>query len=125
MIIDLIALVISLLLPVIFPLWQVSANSITSAVKSIVNSGNGSIIFTATTGSGYSYEQSNWGHGAFTLSLLEGLEKMKADYDKDGTITIKEIDLYITNRVKQLTNGKQKPTTIIPASVPDFAIGVR
>jgi hypothetical protein len=98
---------------------------ITSAVKSIVNSGNGSIIFTATTGSGYSYEQSSWGHGAFTLSLLEGLEKMKADYDKDGTITIKEIDLYITNRVKKLTNGKQKPTTIIPASVPDFAIGVK
>jgi len=98
---------------------------ITSAVKSIINSGSGSIIFTATTGSGYSYEQSDWGHGAFTLSLLEGLGKLKADYDNDDTITIKEIDLYITNRVKKLTNGKQKPTTIIPISVPDFAIGVK
>lgn len=80
---------------------------------------------TATTGSGYSYEQKDWGHGAFTLSFLDGLEKAKADYDKDGTITIKEIDLYVTSRVKELTKGKQKPTTIIPNSVPDFAIGVR
>jgi len=31
----------------------------------------------------------------------------------------------VTNRVKQLTKGKQKPTTIIPDSIPDFAIGVR
>ncbi|SFV75082.1 Serine/threonine protein kinase [hydrothermal vent metagenome] len=95
---------------------------ITSAVKSIINSGSGSIIMTATTGSGYSYEQSSWGHGAFTKSLLEGMGQEKADYDKDGIVTIKEIDLYVTNRVKQLTDGKQKPTTIIPNSVPDFAV---
>jgi len=50
---------------------------------------------------------------------------MKADYDNDGMVTIKEIDLYVTSRVKKLTKGKQKPTTIIPSSVPDFAIGVR
>ena len=98
---------------------------ITSAVKSIINSGSGSVIMTATTGSGYSYEKTEWGHGAFTKSFIDGLGKMKADYDKDGTVTIKEIDLYVTNGVKQLTNGKQKPTTIIPSSVPDFAIGVR
>ncbi|WP_321779143.1 caspase family protein [Sulfurimonas sp.] len=98
---------------------------ITSAIKSIINSGSGSIIMTATTGSGYSYEKKEWGHGAFTKSFIDGLDKMKADYDNDGTVTIKEIDLYITTRVKKLTNGKQKPTTIMPRSVPDFAIGVR
>ena len=98
---------------------------ITSAIKSIINSGSGSIIMTATTGSGYSYEQSNWGHGAFTKALLEGVGEQKADYNADDEISIKEIDLYVTNRVKQLTKGKQKPTTIIPDSVPDFAIGVR
>lgn len=98
---------------------------ITSAVKSIINTGSGSIIMTATTGNGYSYEQSNWGHGAFTKSILEGLDRFKADYDGDGTVTIKEIDLYVTNRVKKLTKGKQKPTTIIPASIPDFALGVK
>lgn len=102
---------------------------ITSAIKSIINSGSGSVIMTATTGRGYSYEQSDWGHGAFTKAILEGIGQDKADYDygdgKDGMVTIKELDNYITYRVKKLTNGKQKPTTIIPDSVPDFAIGVK
>jgi len=98
---------------------------ITGAIKSIMNSGTGSIIMTATTGSGYSYEDAKWGHGAFTKSFLDGVGKMRADYDKDNVITIKEIDLYITSNVKKLTDGKQKPTTIIPNSIPDFAIGVK
>ena len=98
---------------------------IVSAIKSITNSGSGSIIFTATTGSGYSYEQTSWGHGAFTKALLDGLGGFKADYNNDGEVSIKEIDLYITNRVKALTNGKQKPTTVIPNSIPDFAMGIK
>jgi WD40 repeat protein len=98
---------------------------VTGAIKSIINSGSGSVIMTATTGNGYSYEDNKWGHGAFTKSIIEGIKNLKADYDNDKIITIKEIDLYITNRVKKLTNGKQKPTTIIPQSVPDFAIGVK
>ena len=98
---------------------------ITGAIKSIINSGSGSIIMTATIGSGYSYEQSDWGHGAFTKALLERVGSAKADYNRDEIITIKEIDLYVINRAKSLIRGKQKPTTIIPRSVPDFAIGVK
>jgi uncharacterized caspase-like protein len=94
----------------------------TSAIKSIINSGTGQVIMTATTGNGYSYEQKEWGHGAFTKALLEGLGKHKADYDADSMVSIKELDLYVTKRVKKLTKGKQKPTTIIPSSIPDFAI---
>ncbi len=94
----------------------------TSAIKSIVNAGTGQVIMTATTGNGYSYEEKSWGHGAFTKSLIEGLKEQKADYDEDGMVSIKEIDLYVTNRVKKLTKGKQKPTTIIPISIPDFAL---
>ena len=94
-------------------------------VRVSISCGNGAIILTATTGNGYSYEQENWGHGAFTKAILEGIGDLKADYDHDKTVTIKEIDLYITNRVKKLTDGKQKPTTIIPQSVPNFAIGVQ
>ena len=97
---------------------------ITGAIKSILNSGSGAIIMTATTGSGYSYEEPKWGHGAFTKALMEGI-KGKADFDNDRTISIKELDLFITNEVKKLTNGKQKPTTIVPNSIPDFAVGVK
>jgi len=98
---------------------------ITSAVKSIINGGTGRIIMTATTGSGYSYEQPDWGHGAFTKALIEGIDNAQADYNHDQAISIKEIDLYVTERVKTLTHGKQKPTTIVPQSIPDFMVGVK
>ena len=41
----------------------------------------------------------------------------------DGVVYIRELDLYVTKRVKALTNGEQKPTTIIPELVQDFAVG--
>ncbi len=97
------------------------AADITAAIKTLVDAGTGQVIMTAATGSTPSLEDPAWGHGAFTAALLEGL-KGKADSDGDGSVTIKELDLYVTRRVKDLTNGRQKPTTIIPSSVPDFAV---
>ncbi len=96
---------------------------ITSAIKSITAAGTGQVIMTAATGNSYSYEDESWGHGAFSKALIEGI-KGKADYDNNHIINIKELDLYVTSRVKILTDGRQKPTTIIPNSVPDFAIGI-
>jgi uncharacterized caspase-like protein len=94
---------------------------ITAAIKSITAEGTGQVIMTAATGSSSSLENATWGHGAFTKALIEGMEG-KADYDHNGVIYIKELDLYVTKRVKDLTKGRQKPTTIIPQSVPDFAV---
>ena len=99
-------------------------DDITAAIKSITAAGTGQVVMTAATGSSVSIEDVNWGHGAFTKAFVEGLDG-KADYDSNRIITIKELDLYVTSRVKALTNGRQKPTTIIPGSIPDFAVGVR
>jgi hypothetical protein len=35
------------------------------------------------------------------------------------------VDLYISERVKELTGGKQTPTTAKPNTVPDFPIAVK
>ena len=43
-------------------------------------------------------------------------------YDKDNKVDVKEIDLYITKRVKALTNGSQHPTTEIPKTMPNFPL---
>ncbi len=100
-------------------------NDFTKAVKDIVNSGTGQVIMTATTGNSYSYEDESWGHGAFTLSIIDGIMKGYADYNRDNIITIKELDLYVTNNVNKITDGMQKPTTIIPESVPDFPVSIK
>jgi hypothetical protein len=34
------------------------------------------------------------------------------------------LDLYISERVKELTDGRQTPTTAKPASIPDFPLAV-
>ncbi len=97
-------------------------NNITKAIKELVSTGREQVIMTAATGGSYSLDKDKWKHGAFTKALLEGLGELRADYDRNSIVSIKEIDLYVTKRVKELTKGKQKPTTIIPESLPDFPI---
>jgi WD40 repeat protein len=98
---------------------------ITGALKELVSAGTGQIIMTATTGNSFAYEDSSWGHGAFTKAIKDGLESGFADYNNDNIISVKELDFYITDAVKKLTKGRQKPTTIIPESVPDFPLVVK
>jgi len=97
------------------------ALDMTDALRELVNSESGVVVMTASTGKESSQERHEWGHGAFTKALIEGLEG-KADYDRDNTVDIKEIDLFITKRVKALTNGSQHPTTEIPKIMPNFPL---
>ena len=55
-----------------------------------------------------------WGHGAFTKALIEGLGEGKADLLHKGTITVSELDAFIAERVKELTDGEQHPVMSRP-----------
>jgi hypothetical protein len=46
----------------------------------------------------------------------------KADYSASGRITVNMLDLYVSERVKELTQGEQNPTTVKPPNVPDFPV---
>ncbi len=96
----------------------------TAALKELVAAGTGVAVLSAATGREVSIEKDEWGHGAFTLALLEGL-RGAADYDQNGLIEIKELDLFVTHRVKDLTGGTQHPTTEIPASLPNFPLALK
>lgn len=62
-----------------------------------------------------------WQNGAFTKALIEGLSG-KADLSGDGVITISELEYWLGERVKQLTDGRQHPTTAKPSTIQDFPI---
>ncbi len=96
----------------------------TAVVNELSSAENGAVIFSSSTGSQYSLENADWGNGAFTKAVVEGLSG-KADYTGAGRITVNMLDLYISERVKALTGGKQTPTTMKPPSVPDFPIAVK
>jgi hypothetical protein len=66
------------------------------------------MVFAASRGLEASWEMPELKHGAFTYAILEGLEG-KADLIDDGRITITELQTYVANRVKQLTNDMQHP----------------
>jgi hypothetical protein len=100
------------------------APDITGVVNELASAENGAVVFASSTGRQYSFEDSNWGNGAFTKAVVEGING-KADYTGKGKITINMLDLYISERVKELTGGKQTPATAKPQTIPDFPLVLR
>ncbi|MBI5835190.1 MAG: hypothetical protein HZB16_23030 [Armatimonadetes bacterium] len=63
-----------------------------------------------------SYERPEWVNGAFTKALVEGLGG-KADLSGDGVISVAELDAFVAERVKELTEGRQHPTPQRPTTI--------
>ena len=97
------------------------ATDITGVVNELASAENGAVVFASSTGKQNSFEDLAWGNGAFTKAVVEGISG-KADYTGKGKITINMLDLYISERVKELTGGKQTPATAKPQTIPDFPL---
>jgi len=72
------------------------------------------IIFASSSGAEYSMEDPDWGHGAFTKALIEGLEG-KATLAGEDEIKLSTLQSYVRSRVRKLTDNFQNPT--IPSFV--------
>ena len=95
---------------------------VTSAVvNELASAETGAVVFSSSAGRQYSQENPEWGNGAFTKGVVEGI-RGKADFKSTGRITVNMLDLYISERVKELTKGEQTPTTVKPPNVPDFPV---
>jgi WD40 repeat protein len=98
-------------------------NDLNGVVNELSSAENGAIVFAASTGNQLSLENSEWGNGAFTKAVVDGLLG-RADYGGKGRITVNMLDLFISETVKDLTRGRQTPTTAKPQTVPDFPIAL-
>ncbi len=94
----------------------------TEAVRQLSDEENGVVVMAASTGDETSVEFADWGHGAFTLSVLEGLKQGKADIKQDLTVFLRELDFYVYERTVELTSGQQHPTTQKPSSISRFPV---
>ena len=92
-----------------------------AVVNELTSADNGVVVFASSSGKQVSLEREEWNNGAFTKAVLEGLNG-KADAKPDRKITVKELDLYVSNRVHDLTEGQQTPVTGSPKTVGDFPI---
>ena len=57
----------------------------------------------------------------FTLAVTEGLSG-KADANNDGLVYSTELDAYVSQRVKDLSNGRQHPVTAKPGTIRSFPL---
>jgi WD40 repeat protein len=96
---------------------------VSAVINELASAENGAVVFSSATGRQYALEKTEWGNGAFTKGLVEGI-RGKANYGGTGRITLNMLDLYVSERVKSLTQGEQTPTTVKPPNVPDFPVAV-
>ncbi|RJP84597.1 MAG: hypothetical protein C4518_18975 [Desulfobacteraceae bacterium] len=80
-----------------------------------MNAASGLYILSASKAGEVSMESDDFklnstsgGHGAFTFTLVEAMQG-KADYDKDGNVSLNEVFQFVSRQVPRLTNGQQHP----------------
>jgi WD40 repeat protein len=93
-----------------------SAFDNTEAIRELTSDEVGVVIMAASTGNESSLEHPDWGHGAFTASVLAGM-KGGADINKDGIVHLLELDFFVSEKVKELSEGAQHPTTVKPSTI--------
>jgi WD40 repeat protein len=74
---------------------------------------NGVVVFSSSTGKQFSMEYPTLGHGAFTAALLEAFDG-RSDLQQPPWLRVSDLEIWLSARVKELTNGAQTPTTTIP-----------
>jgi hypothetical protein len=94
-----------------------SANSSFEMMQNLftdLSGGNGAVIISAAGGMEYAFESDKWTNGVFTYCVRQGIENKDADRESgnfDNRVTVRELLLYVSRKVSELTNGKQKPTS--------------
>lgn len=96
---------------------------ITGVINELSSAENGIVMFASSTGREVSLEDTRWQNGAFTKALLEGFAG-KADLIKDGSISLKELDAWLAERVKELTDRQQHPVGYWPQTIQNFPVAV-
>jgi len=70
----------------------------------------GSIIFSASHAGEMSFESPKIQNGFFTHEILEALGSSQADLNRDGRISIDELEAFVSLKVALMTGGLQRPT---------------
>ncbi len=83
----------------------------------------GVLLYASAQGRQYSFEHADWGNGAFTRAMLEGLGGA-ADGGKLGYVDSEELSLYVRRRVMDMTRkiGVQEPVRVKPDTAPEMKL---
>ncbi|MBT8003208.1 MAG: caspase family protein, partial [Rhodospirillales bacterium] len=96
----------------------------TRMINDLSSAENGVVIFASSTGEQVSYENPAWANGAFTEALVDGFRGEAALTNREY-ITVGMLNVFVSERVQDLTGGEQTPTSAIPNLIPDLHIALR
>ncbi|GEM_PF-4575782 len=82
----------------------------------------GSLVISSSSGVQLSIEGEKYQNGVFTYCVLEGLREAKADENRDGQVSVLELQAYVNSRVPELTEGIQQPTFRVEPLGNDFVL---
>ncbi len=96
-------------------------------IKDLSSEDKGVAVMCSATGREVAQESRTHQHGLFTLALLEAIRgqggpELPIRRSPEGAIYFKQIDSYVTERVKQLSQGDQHPVTGFPRYFRDFPL---
>ncbi|MGD9850891.1 MAG: caspase family protein [Nitrospirales bacterium] len=84
--------------------------------------GTGAAVISSSSGNEYSLEGPQWQNGVFTYALLQGITRYLADENADRQIMVSELQAYVIDQVRELTQGGQNPTVRRQNLSYDFAV---
>ena len=86
-------------------------NGVLGSLFTDLRRGSGAMVISSASGQQLSIEGDKFHNGVFTYALLQGLESREADTNHDGAVKVGELRDYVIQKVTQLTQGQQTPTS--------------
>ena len=104
------------------PLGLKSTNELMKSLFTDLRRGTGATVISSSGGAEYSIEGGQFKNGLFTYCMINGLINGKADLDKNRKINISELQKYVRDEVRKLSNGTQTPTSRIQNMELDYRL---
>jgi WD40 repeat protein len=99
-----------------------STNELMKSLFTDLRKGTGATVISSSGGAELSIEGGDYQNGLFTHCLLSGLQSGLADLDKDKSISVSEIQIYIRDEVSRISEGRQTPTSRIQNNELDYRL---
>ncbi|NQT12410.1 MAG: caspase family protein, partial [Planctomycetes bacterium] len=89
-------------------------------LRDLVAEQYGAVVFSSSSSREISLEDPAWNHGAFTKALLDTFGSAASDNNRDGYLSLTEVEGHVYSRVKELTRGRQHPVVERPPTIRNF-----
>jgi uncharacterized caspase-like protein len=99
-----------------------SASLLVKELFADIRQSTGTTVISSSSGLEFSMESDQWKNGLFTYCLIQGIQSKNADFNKDGVISISELQQYIKTTVFEKSGGRQVPTFRVQNIEMDFIL---